>query len=262
MPDIALPKPPDPKLDPAAYLRSIHAVRERSQVIFKKALKDKLEHFDVDMSSFRKTAEYVVAMIKVGSCASAKIRHQRDVMLTNILQRDYAPDFHLIPPHGRWQHFEAGGRPRIDNLLATWPLSVDNQERTRRLIDLFLVSVLLDAGAGTAWSYKSKESGKIYRRSEGLAVASFEMFKIGMFSSNPDQPFQVDALGLAQLNEATLGRGLQVSPTNPIAGLEGRAGLMTRLSQALRNQEFFGKTTRPGNMLGMRWKLVFGIRND
>ena len=63
--------------------------------------------------------------------------------------------------------------------MATWPSTVDNQERTRRLIDLFLVSVLLDAGAGTKWQYKSKESGKIYRRSEGLAVASLEMFKAG-----------------------------------------------------------------------------------
>jgi hypothetical protein len=45
------------------------------------------------------------------------------------------------------------------------------------MIDLFLVSVLLDAGAGTQWSYKSLENGRIYRRSEGIAVASLEMFK-------------------------------------------------------------------------------------
>lgn len=68
--------------------------------------------------------------------------------------------------------------------MATWPKSVNPQERTRRLIDLFLVSVLLDAGAGTKWTYKSKESGKMYRRSEGLAVASLEMFKAGAFSSS------------------------------------------------------------------------------
>ncbi len=74
----------------------------------------------------------------------------------------------------------------MDQLMATWPSTVDAQERTRRLIDLFLISVLLDAGAGTKWQYKSKESGKIYRRSEGLAVASLEMFKMGLFSSNPD----------------------------------------------------------------------------
>lgn len=45
------------------------------------------------------------------------------------------------------------------------------------MIDLFLVSVLLDAGAGTKWSYKSTDNGRVYRRSEGIAVASLEMFK-------------------------------------------------------------------------------------
>lgn len=62
-------------------------------------------------------------------------------------------------------------------MLATWPESVDNTERCRRLIDLFLVSVLLDAGAGTEWSYKSVKNSRTYRRSEGLAVASLELFE-------------------------------------------------------------------------------------
>lgn len=60
--------------------------------------------------------------------------------------------------------------------MSTWD-SIDNSEKCRRLIDLFLISVLLDAGAGTEWSYKSTENGRIYRRSEGIAVASLEMFK-------------------------------------------------------------------------------------
>ena len=67
---------------------------------------------------------------------------------------------------------------------------------------LFLVSVLLDAGAGTHWSYKSKESGKVYSRSEGLAVASLEMFKAGAFSSDKDQPHQVDSAGLKNVTGA------------------------------------------------------------
>lgn len=138
----------------------------------------------------------------------------------------------------------------MEQLLATWPSSIDNQERTRRLIDLFLVSVLLDAGAGTKWSYKSKESGKTYRRSEGLAVASFEMFKAGYFSSSPVELCQVDAAGLRTLTMEKLGMGLQVSDANPIIGLEGRAGLMTRLGQALDNSDIWGHGGRPGNMLG------------
>jgi hypothetical protein len=134
--------------------------------------------------------------------------------------------------------------------MASWPSTVDNQERTRRLLDLFLVSVLLDAGAGTKWCYKSKESGKIYRRSEGLAVASLEMFKAGCFSSDPREPCQVDSAGLKRLDVGVVARGLQVTDSNPIDGLEGRTSLLLRLGDALQNQEVFGLEARPGNMLG------------
>jgi len=118
------------------------------------------------------------------------------------------------------------------------------------LIDLFLVSVLLDAGAGTRWSYKSKESGKVYKRSEGLAVASLEMFKAGYFSSDNSEPCQVDSMGLRKLSVQQLARGLQVTEANPILGLEGRAGLMVRLGDALGNTILFGTRGRPGRMLG------------
>ncbi|KAI9757507.1 MAG: hypothetical protein M4579_003420 [Chaenotheca gracillima] len=227
IPDIALPPPPDPNLDPAAYLRSIYAVRQRSRLIFERARRNDLSHFNVDMDKFSETANYVVSIIK----------------------RDYAPDYASIPPHGRWQHFDVGGRPRVDQLLASWPSTVDIQERTRRLLDLFLISVLLDAGAGNRWSYKSKESGRIYRRSEGLAVASLEMFKAGYFSSDTDMPYQVDGLALKKLDLATMARGLQVSEQNPMTGLEGRTGLLIRLGDALSNRDFFGRNARPGNML-------------
>ena len=65
--DVTLPRPPDPNIDPAAYLRSIYAVRERCRYIFEKAKRHQLSHFEVDMSLFSKTAEYVVAIIKVPS---------------------------------------------------------------------------------------------------------------------------------------------------------------------------------------------------
>lgn len=172
------------------------------------------------------------------------------------MKRDYGPDYKSVPPHGRWQHFDVGGRPRIDQLLASWPSQIDAQERTRRLIDLFLVSVLLDAGAGSKWSYKSKESGRIYRRSEGLAVASLEMFKAGLFSSDPTEPCQVDGAGLKRLNVEQLAKGLQVSGSNPIAGLEGRTGLLMSLADALNNQDLFGVDARPGNMLGSLLSLT------
>ena len=143
-----------------------------------------------------------------------------------------------------------GGRPRIDQLLASWPSTVNSAERTRRLLDLFVVSVLLDAGAGARWQYKSKQSGKIYRRSEGLAVASLEMFRAGLFSSDSHQPCQVDSVGLKKLTVEKLAKGLQVSYENPIAGLEGRSGLLIRLGDALKNRIYFSAGARPGNLLG------------
>jgi hypothetical protein len=226
--DVEIPEPPDPRKKPADYLRCIHAVRQRSKLVLQKAKANQLSHFDVDMTKFSDAADYVVSIIK----------------------RDFAGDYASIPPHGRWQHFEVGGRPRVTQLLQSWPTSVDNQERARRLVDLFLVSVLLDAGAGTKWAYKSKESGKLYSRSEGLAVASLEMFKAGAFSSDSSQPHQVDSAGLRSLTVETLSKGMQVSDANPMSGLDGRAGLLMQLAEALQKPELFGANGRPGNMIG------------
>lgn len=65
MADITLPGPPDPALDPAAYLRSIYAVRQRSRYIVVNAKRNQLSHFDVDFSKWKETAAYVVSIIKV-----------------------------------------------------------------------------------------------------------------------------------------------------------------------------------------------------
>ncbi|RDL38741.1 Uncharacterized protein BP5553_03081 [Venustampulla echinocandica] len=227
IPRIALPKNPDPLVDPAGYLRSIGAVRERCSLMLEKARRNELNHFDVQMQNFADTTKFVVSIMK----------------------RDFGTDYASIPPHGRWQHFSVGGRDRIALLLNTWPSELDPSERCRRLLDLFLISVLLDAGAGTSWSYKSKENGRTYRRSEGLAIASLEMFKTGMFSSNETQPHQVDAEGLRSLTVDKLRAALQVSEHNPLAGLEGRTELLIKLSDAMKNHNYFGADGRPGNML-------------
>ena len=65
IPDVSLPAPPDPNLDPAAYLRSVFAIRERSQIVYRRARANQLKHFDVDMSKWRDTVEYVGIIIKV-----------------------------------------------------------------------------------------------------------------------------------------------------------------------------------------------------
>jgi len=66
IPRVDLPKPPDPALDPAGYLRSLGAVRERSRLVTEKALRNELAHFDVDMSKFANVVTFVSQIIKVG----------------------------------------------------------------------------------------------------------------------------------------------------------------------------------------------------
>lgn len=82
IPEISIAKPPDPALDPAAYLRSIHAVRERSRFVFGKAKRNKLNHFDVDMSKFEATASYIVSIIKVSELTIDKTPSHHNVMFS------------------------------------------------------------------------------------------------------------------------------------------------------------------------------------
>jgi hypothetical protein len=100
-------------------------------------------------------------------------------------QRDFGPDkYDTIPPHGRWQHFDVGNVPRVQNLIDSWKTDgTDDLEVTRRLIDLFSVSVLLDAGAGDHWRYIEPGTNQKYERSEGIAVASLYMFNSFSFVS-------------------------------------------------------------------------------
>ena len=76
------------------------------------------------------------------------------------------------------------------------------------------------------------------------------MFKAGYFSSDPSEPGQVDSAGLLKLSIQQLAKGLQVSESNPIMGLEGRSGLLSKLGDALQNKGLFGLKGRPGHMLG------------
>lgn len=153
-----------------------------------------------------------------------------------------------IPYHSRWRHFEAGGVDRLAQLNALLE-GADARQRARAQIDLVLVSVLLDAGAGPDWHYTEPATGERFTRSEGLAIASFHAFTSGMFSSREGHPLQADAAGLRALVTDRLGAAFQVSEVNPLVGLAGRATLLRRLGEALAEQpEYFGDEGRPGNL--------------
>ncbi|EFX03998.1 conserved fungal protein [Grosmannia clavigera kw1407] len=218
--------PTDPTV---AYLLSLEAVRERSREVLLAAQAGDLNHFDYHESKLPEVASFVCA----------------------IIERDFGPDkFDEIPPHGRWQHFNVGDIDRIAPLLEAWEgEGVPKLELTRRLVDLFFVSVLLDAGAGDTWKYDEAATGRAFNRSEGIAVASLHMFLEGAFSSaGKAQPLIVDGAGLVGLTEGPFVKGFQVSAENPLVGVSSRVALLNRIgSSLLRLPEIVGPTGRPGN---------------
>lgn len=174
----------------------------------------------------------------------ARIEDMVEVVAT--VTRARYPDL-VIPFHSRWRHFEAGGRDRtaeLDRRLG----DVDAAGRARAQIDLALVSVLLDAGAGPDWSFVEPEGGQRFTRSEGLAVASVHAFFTGTFSADPDDPHRVDAAALRGLDLATIATAMNDTPTAPLVGLTGRLSLLHRLADALEAHPDVFIGGRPGGL--------------
>jgi hypothetical protein len=207
-----------------AYLRSPRAIRERSAQLYARALRGDSSCFRVRPERLSDVAAYVADVV-----------------------RDRYPRLDA-PLNGRLRHFDAGGRARtreLDERLA----SFDPIERARTKIDLVVPSVLLDAGAGATWAFT--EDGVRYGRSEGLALASLDLFLSGALSSSGKE-LRCDAAGLRRLTAASLGRAFQVGPGNEIVGLEGRAAVLSALGRALeaRADIFgFGSGGRPGALV-------------
>ena len=120
-------------------------------------------------------------------------------------------------------------------------------ERARIMWDLVIPSVLLDAGAGKDWKFHEIETNKNYDRSEGLGVASYHMFMKGAFASD-GRSLRSDARGLQNVTSGVIAEAFQVSETNPLVGVEGRAKLIQNLGKACENKKMF-KDGRPGNLI-------------
>src|SRR5687768_3304961 len=109
--------------DAASILRTTVAIRERAKQLLSRARHDESPWFIVDEGFMETAANEVVAAT-----------------------RKRYPKLH-IPFHSRWRHFEAGGvnrKAELDRLLHGLPQTL----RGHAMIDLAVVSVLLDAGAG------------------------------------------------------------------------------------------------------------------
>lgn len=165
-----------------------------------------------------------------------------------------------IPLHSRWRHFEAGGVDRkaeLDRALA----GRSAEDVARAHIDLTVVSVLLDAGAGPQWQYSeggTEDATQQYGRSEGLGVATFRAFVEGRFSSRADDPCRADGAVLARVDASVLRSVFQVTPNNPMVGLEGRAALLAALGSTLQAEAAItGRAARP-SLLWDRLKAASG----
>lgn len=200
------------------YLLSTQAIRNKAKEVYDLCL-----HGD---------GQFILHLEKLDAVA--------DLVIETI--KDKYPSLQ-IPYHSRWGHFSVGGKDRVQTLLN---YDATTTEMARMLFDLVIVSVLLDAGAGEQWQYHDRD-GTVYTRSEGLAVASFEMFRQGMFSSDPMVPYRADSIALTQMTPEKIATGFQVSDSNPLAGLIGRTELMVRLGKTLENTKYFGNDLhRPG----------------
>ena len=213
------------------YLQSLSSIRERCGLLASHG--ESLEHFTLNTDKIDGVVEYVIAL----------------------MSRDYG-SVDEIPPHSRWRHFDAGGVKRVDGLIATWRAEgVGIVEVVTRLLDLFVVGVLLDAGAGAEWKLKVESEGTTYTRSEGLALASLGWFQAGGFSGSRGQSggqSRVDAEGLLNVTSSQLETYFQVTSQNPLVGVKGRTGLLNRLGTVLQTHprffEFKG-SLRPGNII-------------
>ena len=192
--------------DSIEYLRTPAAIRERAEQMLKHVEDGRSQWFGLNPAGLEAAVQ-----------ATLKVTSQRFA------------DPSRIPFHSRWRHFEAGGRDRWAGLAKTLS-HLPPEEIARRRMDLAVVSVLLDAGAGPDWSYREPGTKETYTRSEGLGVASFHMFAAGTFSRDrKGDPLRVDAERLAALTPMDIAMGFQVKAHNPMVGLEGRAGLLRKL---------------------------------
>jgi hypothetical protein len=210
----------------ALSLLSADAVRTSAQRMLALGLADRLPLFRVDPARLEAAVDLVLA-----------------TMRKNYPSLD-------VPFHARWRHFVVGGVDRWAAIADAYQWR-DRAARARAEFDLAIVSVLLDAGAGPTWRYRDRLTGGEVGRSEGLALASLDMFASGAFSAVPGDPLRADAEALARLSVADLRNGFQVDEHNTLVGLEGRVALLRRLGeQVAATSSVFARhdTPRPGGL--------------
>lgn len=203
------------------FLLSPAAIRQSAETILELSQSGKT-HFQYHPEKFDEVVDYVI----------------------EVINENYPG--HDIPFHSRWGHFKVGGINRAE-ILNEKIKNLDVMERARVKLDLVITSVLLDAGAGAAWAFNEKSSGKSFNRSEGLGVASFYLFMDGALSE--DRSLKATATGLQNLTADTLQTAFQVTENNPLVGVAGRLSLLQNLGKTVALKKELFPLGRPGSIV-------------
>ena len=204
------------------FLLSPAAIRQSAEAVFE-LTKNGKTHFNYHPEKFDEVVDYVIEVIK-----------------------DNYPTLE-IPFHSRWGHFKASGIDRVKESFDPKIKILDPIEQARIKLDLVITSVLLDAGAGAEWKYFEASTGKTITRSEGLGVASFYLFMEGALSDNGK--LEATARGLQNLSKEKLMEVFQVSPSNPLVGVEGRLALLKNLGKTIEAKKEIFPGGRPGSIV-------------
>lgn len=207
------------------FILSPKGIRARAQQIYQLAQQGKT-HFEIHEHKLTEVSDFVL----------------------QVIAENY-PD-NNVPYHSRWRHYEVGNQSQLKQLRAI-EQSLSLIERAKLGLDLILPSVLVDAGAGPDWQYSSSNSVTV-GRSEGLGLASLDMFLAGGLSHNKEshrKNVETTAAGLKAVSVESFSEYFKVSKTNPLLGVEGRVQLLRSLGDAILAQPNIFPNQRPGDLV-------------
>ncbi len=107
-------------------LRQLPTIRERSNQLYQRALEKKSQHFSLDLSKLEQCCDFVLSFARKSNPTLK------------------------VPFHSRWRHFQVGNIDRVSNIKSHPLFPIDAKEQGRLWYELTLISVLLDAGAGSS----------------------------------------------------------------------------------------------------------------
>ena len=174
---------PAPEL---ARLYDAAAVRERCRLVQRWVADGRSPHFTLDESRLAAVAAYVAEVTRAAY-----------------------PDL-TIPYHSRWRHFSAGGIDRWSALAHASRRRTASSGRASPSTSRPSASCSTPAPA-TPGATASRRPGTSFARSEGLAVASLDMFRAGAFSCRSRvSPVASTTRRSERIDAATLARHFQV----------------------------------------------------